>query len=205
MFNKPLKKVMIVVPTDANITSALVPKLIKWSSLGAEVVVVVSSPLIDHARNMGVRHFLKSKKEYLLFIDSDTLPDVDGPQRLLKHKKDIVGGVYSLLVTDKDGNRTTRPSAFEKVFVDRPLTEAVPITRHTGMTKVDVIATGFLLIHRKALEKIPEPWFEFVWLDKEHTQFHGEDVAFSHRAIENGIDIWCDTDAAALHSKTINI
>lgn len=205
MFNKPLKNLFIAIPTECSVDAALVPKLIKWSKQGAEVCVVVSSSLIDLARNKCVKAFLASDKKYLLFLDSDTIPEVDGPERLLKTKRDVVAGVYNLLMGRADGNVVVRPSCFKMIYPTRPLEQSVPISTDTGIQHVEMAATGYLLIHRRVFKKIPEPWFEFEWLDKEHTQFHGEDVYFCHKLWENNISIWCDTGAKALHHKTVFI
>ena len=205
MFKKPLKDVFIAVPTKQDITAALVPKLIKYHELGADVNIIVSSPLVDYARNKCVQMFLKTKKKYLLFIDSDNVPDVDAPQRLLKHKKPIVGGLYNCLMTSRTGQNTLVPSAFALMVAGRPLTDAVTVKPNTGMQKVAMVATGCLLIHRKVFEQMPEPWFTYEWLDARHDAYNGEDVYFCIEAGKRGIEMWCDTDCKVLHLKNILI
>jgi hypothetical protein len=50
--NKPLKDVFIAIPTDSNIDGRLVSKLCYFSTLGAEVAVVISHLLVAYGRNM---------------------------------------------------------------------------------------------------------------------------------------------------------
>ena len=205
MFKKPLKDILICIPTNSSIVAPLVPKLIKWSSMGAEVNIMVSSPLVDYVRNALTRHFLNSKKKYMLFIDSDTMPDVDVPEKLLKHKKLVVGGLYNLLMTGNDGNMISRPSAFSMLFDDRPLHEGISVIPNTGLQKVHVTGTGIMLIHRDVFSKIEQPWFEYKWKDKEHIAFDGEDVYFCKKCEQANIPIYCDTNAKGLHQKSILI
>lgn len=205
MLSKPLKDVFIAIPTNQGIIAGLVPKLIKWSSQGAEVCVVVSMPLVDLARNRCVKQFLASKKDYLLFIDSDTVPDVDGPVKLKKMKKQVASGIYNLLMGDKVNNAVTKPSCFSLVIPGRPMTEAIAVTPNTGIQRVAIAATGFLMIHRSVFETIPQPWFEYRWLDEEHDKFHGEDVDFCYKLEKHNIPIFCDTSAKALHYKSLYI
>lgn len=205
MLFKPLKDILIVVPTDLNIIGSLVPKLIKWSSMGAEVNIVISKPHVDYARNMGVRQFLKGAKKYLLFIDSDTIPEVDGPERLLKAHKPIIGGVYNLLMTDSSGQAAIRPSCYTLVPSTRTLADGVPIIPHTGLQKCAMVATGYMLIDRKVFDKIQGPWFEYRWLDAQHLAFNGEDVDFCQKAEKLGIEMWCDTSVLAKHHKSLLI
>ena len=205
IFTKPLKDILIAVPTNSSVVAPLVPKLIKWSSMGAEVNIMVSSPLVDYVRNALVRHFLTTNKEYLLFIDSDTIPEVDVPEILLKHKKPIVGGLYNLLMTDKNGQMVSRPSGFSLIIEGRPLHEGVSVRPKTGLQRVSITGTGIILIHRDVFSKIEQPWFEYSWKDKEHIVFDGEDVYFCKKCEKVGIPIYCDTDAIGLHQKSILI
>lgn len=204
MLNK-LRNLFIVVITDSDVVGSLIPKLIKWSSMGAEVNIVISRPHVDYARNMGVRQFLKGTKKYLLFIDSDTIPEVDGPERLLKAKKPIIGGVYNLLMSDQQGQAIIRPSCYTLVPNQYTLADAVPIQINSGLQKCTIVATGYMLIDRKVFDKIKEPWFEYRWLDAQHLAFNGEDIDFCQKAETLGIEMWCDTSVLAKHCKQLLI
>ena len=179
-------------------------KLIKWSKDGAEVNVIRGS-LLDHARNLAVKHFLKTKNHTFLFIDDDTVPDVKDLKKLLKHKKDMIGGLYNCVMSKADGSVGTKPSAFTLIPPGIPLMDAVSVIPKTGMQKVVGMGTGYMMVKRHVFEKVAQPWFEFIWVDKAHTAFAGEDMTFCKKVQDAGITIWCDTDCLATHSKELLI
>jgi hypothetical protein len=185
---KPLKDILIMIPTRGTICVPLVPKLIKWCSQGAEVNFVTGF-LVDYARNLAVKHFLTTNKTHLLFLDDDTIPEVDGISKLLSSGKLVVGGLYNLQVDTSDRQSTKlAPSAI--------------VDSQRGLQKVDRIATGFLLIRKEVFEKIPRPWFEFEW-DKNHDSYLGEDYSFCEKVKKAGFDIYCDPFAVAKHYKSV--
>jgi hypothetical protein len=195
-----MNNLLIAIPTKDNIVAGLVPKLIKWAKMGASIMIFESSPLVDYARNKIVRHFLTTDKEYLLFIDSDTIPEIDGPERLLAHKKEVVSGLYNLVMNGKD-SLVSRPSCFTLVLPGKSLTDAVPVQPKTGLQRVVIASGGYLLIHRSVFSLVKKPWFEYEYLDAVHDAYKGEDVVFSNRVEKAGIQIWCDTDVLAGHHK----
>ena len=202
MLRKPLKGLYIAVVTPANgrICTPLVMRLIKWSSMGAEVNVIRGS-LLDHARNLAVKQFMKGKKKYFLFIDDDTIPEVKDIQKLMKHNKAVIGGLYNLLITRIDGTLGTKPSAYTLIPNHTSLDGSVAVIPKTGLQEVIGMGTGYMMIHRNVFMTMPQPWFEFTWVDKEHTAFEGEDLGFCRKASELGFKLWCDTDCQAAHSK----
>lgn len=188
---KPLHNILIMIPAKDNnsVSVQLIPRLIKWKEMGAEINIITGF-LVDFARNQAVRRLLEGKKKYILFVDSDTIPEIDAPQKLLKANKDVVGGIYNLVVDGGiHGEIKIKPSA-DVVGYD--------------LQKVERIATGILLIKRDVFNKIKEPWFEFVW-DEKHTKYIGEDYSFCDKAKQAGIEIWCDPTVIAKHSKTLLI
>lgn len=206
MLNKPLKGLYIAIVTPANgrIVTALVMRLIKWGKQGAEINVIRGS-LLDHARNLAVKQFLKTKNHTFLFIDDDTVPEVKDIKKLMKHKKDMIGGLYNCLLSRPDGSVGTKPSAFTLIPPNVPLMEAVTVQPKTGLQQVVGMGTGYMMVKRKVFEKVPQPWFEMVWADKEHTAFAGEDISFCKKVSDQGFTMWCDTDCLATHSKEILI
>ena len=202
---KPLRNlyIAIVIPSTGRIVAPLIMRLIKWGKMGAEINIVAGA-FLDVARNMAVRQFLKSKNQYFLFIDSDTIPEnVDDLKKLMKYKKDIIGGLYNCVLSKDDGQLTTRPSAYSMIFDSRTLVDAVAVMPKTGLQKVVGMCTGYMMVKREVFEKMPEPWFEFKWADDKHTAFQGEDIGFCEKAIKQGYKLYCDTNCTALHVKEI--
>ena len=132
---KPLKNlyIAIVIPSTGRIVVPLIMRLIKWGKMGAEINIVAGA-FLDVARNMAVRQFLKTKKQYFLFIDSDTIPEnADDLKKLMKHKKDIIGGLYNCVLSKDDGQIITRPSAYSMIFDSKTLIDAVAVQKNTGL------------------------------------------------------------------------
>ena len=123
----------------------------------------------------------------------------------MKHKKDIIGGQYNCLISDTNGMIGTKPSAFTLIPENRHISEAVHVTPKTRHQSVMGLGTGYMMVRRKVFMTMPQPWFEFRWLDKEHSNFEGEDMYFCKKANELGFKLWCDTDCFAAHSKEILI
>ena len=202
MLSKPLKGLYIAIVTNRKIATPLVLSLIRWGKDGAEINVI-SGPLLDHCRNLAVRQFLKTKNKYFLFIDDDTIPNVKDLKKLMKHKKDIIGGVYNCLLSRPNGTIITRPSAYTLIPDRMTLVDSVAVAFNTGLQSVVGMGTGYMMVKREVFEKIPEPWFDFKWADNKHTAFLGEDIGFCMKASEQGIEMWCDTDCTATHSKEV--
>lgn len=202
---KPLRNVVIAIPTRGKVSILLFSRIVHWKERGAEVIFS-SAPFIDNARNKCVESFLKTKRDYLFFVDSDVIPDDDAIERLLKHKKDVIGGWYNLVLgPDMEGRTFQRPSSFETFLTYSNLSESKSITPNSGVKQVVILSGGFTLIHRKVLEAVGSPWFEIVWLGKDRSTFIGEDINFSVKAAKKGFELWCDTNNYAMHFKEMLI
>ena len=189
----PLKDLMIAIPTKGDIHANLALLLTRWALAGA-AMMISSHLLIDHARNQIVKAFLKTDKKWLLMIDADVIPDVLGPETLIKHNKDIISGFYRLI--QRDGSEGEgKAMAMSNAY-------GVP-EGSTGLHECQRLATGYLLINRTVFSKIPEPWFEIIWTNKEHTEFITEDYSFSDKAKEAGYVLYEDLDVKSKHAKTI--
>jgi len=118
---------------------------------------------------------------HILFIDSDMRFPPDTLERLLKHKKDIVGA--NCRQRTQDQWTATKNGKF--------------VSSSKGLEEVDTLGFGVTLIDMNVftgkLRKLPEPWFAMPY----HTQdkkLVGEDVYFCTVAKENGFKIWVDHD-----------
>ncbi|GAH02981.1 unnamed protein product, partial [marine sediment metagenome] len=86
-------KVFIAIPTGGNIHVDLVFFLLNTDKDYDVKVDYVIGNFIAHNRNHLVDRFMQSKYEWLLFIDSDTMPPFDVLD-MTKNGKDICSGVY---------------------------------------------------------------------------------------------------------------
>jgi GT2 family glycosyltransferase len=131
--------------------------------------------------------------DYLLFVDSDMVFSPQGINDLLKHKKDIIGGLYfhrNAPHLPLAGHRTeTGGTKFISEIPDE-------------VFEVDSIGTGFLLISRNVMDEMKieagkDKPFDLRRLPN-GTEL-GEDMAFCLRAKEKGFSIWCDPNIAIGH------
>ena len=158
---------------------------------GSEIFVVAGLPY-DHARNSVVRRMMKSHFEWLLFLDDDVIPPSDVFRRLSSHRREIVSGLYFTRMGK------IQPTVFREA---QPLPYAVDPCPPDKLLEVDLVPGGCLLIHRRVLEKMAPPWFE--WLihreDLPSGERVGEDCFFCRKAREAGFGIYADTSVACAH------
>lgn len=163
-----------------------------------------SGGTFDHMRNMGCVDALKHGFEWLFFLDDDVIPPADTFRRLANHKKDIVSGLYYRR------QEPIHPVAMRFVEVNKQI--GVKWVTHgeltPGLMEVDLVGGGCLLIHRRVLERMKPPWFDWE-IGKEITDdptkaqpFNrmSEDFSFCRRAKhEYGFRVFLDTSVQCEH------
>lgn len=144
--------------------------------------------LIFDQRNSLVRTAVEEKCDYILFIDADMRFPKTTLERLLAHKKDIIGV-----------NATTRmmppkPTARNIQINEDGSVDWLEVfsNKEKGIGKVDAIGCGIMLIKTSCLKNIPQPYFYFEQLLK--GKLLGEDIYFCIKAKDAGIDTWVDHD-----------
>ena|SRR3990167_517853 len=158
-----------------------------------------TSVSIAKQRNDLVKQGLKTDATHFVFVDWDVIPPADAIQRLFRHNKDIIGGVY-----------------YSKDEFDRPLVfknnediEAAPAGwrqenytayQGKGLEKVNLISAGLSLVRREVYEKMLEiPEIKEEGWYHHQTNKYTEDVYFCQLAERAGYEIWCDFDLIAEH------
>jgi cellulose synthase/poly-beta-1,6-N-acetylglucosamine synthase-like glycosyltransferase len=144
--------------------------------------------LIFDQRNSLVRTAVEEKCDYILFIDADMRFPKTTLERLLAHKKDIIGV-----------NATTRMMPPKATARNIQINEDGSVdwleifsNKEKGIGKVDAIGCGVMLIKTSCLKNIPQPYFYFEQLLK--GKLLGEDIYFCIKAKDAGIDTWVDHD-----------
>lgn len=146
---------------------------------------------IDEKRNECVRKFLETDCTHLLFWDSDTVSVPGAIEKLLADDKDIVGAT----IYKKGGDHV--PCFGFWVPEQRIYRTPLPFP-YNQLIPVDMVGTGFMLIKRKVLEKVPPPWFKCY--DKGNAQ---EDIYFCLKAKkEYGFEVYVDTGLSLGHIAT---
>ena len=67
------------------------------------------------------------------------------------------------------------------------------------MVEADVVGAGALLIHRRVLERLPDPWFKFTYEGRDNDEGVSEDFYFCKKAKEAGFTIIVDTAVQCPH------
>jgi hypothetical protein len=196
--DKSKKTVVIAVPHMGKIVAGLETRITQWVMEGNYNVKQMFScinPTYAN-RNHIVQEFLKTNAEYLLMIDSDTVP-LKNPLDMIDYDKDIVGAVYP----------TWKNDAF--IWLACKLREdgayvQYPKGLRTGLKEVDALGTGCILIKRKVLETIPMPFVDKVREGVGDREL-GHDLYFCKRAKEKGFKVWADWGLECEHHKEINL
>ena len=101
----------------------------------------LKSPYVSYARNILTAQFMKSDKDYLLFIDSDVEFEPECALRMVVAQKDIVCTPYRVK-TDKVRYTTTVP--------DNDNVKILP----GGLVEITRGPSGMMLIHRRVFETL---------------------------------------------------
>jgi hypothetical protein len=176
---QPVPLVAIAVPSGDMVHADFAVRLATLClNPGARACIInAKSSLIMVGRNQCVEAARLVKATHLLFLDSDIIFPVDTLTRLLKHDKDIVGGLYVQRVPPHHPLGLTFEGKHEAV---------------TGSLKrMKIMPAGCLLLRLALFDKLAKPWFNTQSLDE---KIMGEDYYFCERASAAGFEIWCDGD-----------
>ena len=132
--------------------------------------------LVADARMLNCSHILQ--------IDSDLSFPPRALQRLLSHKKPVVGATYA---------RRSQPHDNLAVPLNR-----APVQNVTGLTAVDRLPTGMLLIDMEVFEKIKKPYFRFPTTEEceasPNGRIDGEDYYLCDAIRTAGYEVMLDVE-----------
>ncbi|TAJ74722.1 MAG: hypothetical protein EPO51_01305 [Phenylobacterium sp.] len=183
--------------------------------------------MITRARNSLVATTLdNSDATHLMFIDADIGFTPDQVGRMLRFDQDVVAGMYPLKVVD-DSEQAMRRFAEGEPMETAQLRYlgaflAPDLRRETdGFVTAEFAGTGFMLIKRRALERMidayPQLRFTAVhdrarpvespnqyalfdgMIDPESGHYLSEDYTFCRRWRDIGGDVWLDTRSRLTH------
>jgi hypothetical protein len=171
---------------------------------------------VDVARNEVVRAFLQQESEWLLMVDADAKLHPQTLLRLLSWDQPVVGalcfqryGPCMPTVMRGQVNDTadslnalygTQVGEIREWILAHPMmVQSGPVmlepAPEDALTQVDRTGCHCLLIHRRVLEAIPDPWFVGNPM-RRHTQ---EDMTFCDAVRAAGFPIYVDRSVVAAH------
>lgn len=135
-------------------------------------------------RNRIVAEAKKLNCTHVLQIDSDLDFPPYALDRLLRHKKEFVGATYA-----------RRSPPHENLAI--PLNKQ-PEIRASGLTAVDRLPTGMLLIDMRVFDKVTMPYFRFPTQEEcssyPEGNIGGEDYYLCDAVRQAGYDVWLDVE-----------
>ena len=150
---------------------------------------------IVRSRNILRNIALNENYDYFLSLEQDVIPPSDIIERLLKHNKDIVSGVYFGKYI-KGNQKRLVPMLWVAKKGDDSKINYVPVALNyinSGkLLKVNLSGIGCMLINRKVLENI-----NFKYNPELKKQF--DDISFCIDAQNKGFEIFADTNIKCKH------
>lgn len=156
--------------------------------------------LVQRARNDIIQLALEQDVDDLVFIDCDIDWSPEDFFKLLEHDVDVVGGIYP-----KKGDQEEYPV--------KALNNNMTFNEN-GLVEVEGIATGFLRLTKRAIQKVwenseeytephkPKPIRMVFNIDIVNGQLVSEDIIFCMKWRELGEKVWFDPSINLSHVGT---
>lgn len=170
-----------------------------------------NSPRILLNRNLIVKSALESKCDFLLMVDPDMQPDFlanelgaidfwkSSFEFMLRNRGCVIGAPACSGYPKRD------PCVWR---LDPEMDKVVRVTREEAgrqrpcLEQVSAIGTGLMLIDMQIFDKLEQPWFDDVYLDKSKTRLTmSQDVWFCRQVNKAEFPVFCNWSAWAAHWK----
>ena len=195
----PEVDLMIAIPTRGRVR-------MEWALMFRDVVPPTNStwsinviPDLDvvEARNVAAKTAWDNEVDYLFFLDDDTFC---GPQ--------VLRGLHNKMLQNPEWDMLTGITPMKTPDCEPNIYRGDSPGAYWGWTmgetfEIDACGLSCALIKRSALEKVGEPWFDWVETrDGTHTTEMGEDVGFCKKLKDAGGIIYADGSAICGHINT---
>ena len=215
-FKELASKILIVIPhVDDGINKILFRQAAIWGILGTPVADAGGwGGFVELTRGGIVRTFLQYCKdrpniEYCVMIDNDQGVDWDAPYRLAQWGKKVVSGIVCSLSEKKGGVFACVTIKDENGVARFPTVSRTRKLPAQGLKPIESAGTGLLCVHKSVFEAMHEAG-EVPFMIPEAVRVHccqtgnltlGEDMAFSERCRNLGIEMFVDFSVHADHFK----
>lgn len=143
------------------------------------------------SRNILRQKVLDEGYDYLFSLEQDVLPPGDVLDRMVKHKKKIVSGVYFAHNTMPDGSTPLIPLVYK--LIDKKTLTMVPIDEQefasNEIIEVASAGLGCVLIHKDILKEVKFRYENKVF----------DDRFFFIDCYRKGFKVFCDTSIKCKH------
>lgn len=156
----------------------------------------VYSSSISVARNRLAEVFLRNAEtyglEHMLWIDSDMVPPPDAALRLLRRARETGGDMVTALYF-------SRQMPFAPLCWDLDRRRVDPDAGRTDPFEVAACGFGCVLLRRRVLDLVPQPWFDM------NVPGWSEDLQFCEAARGAGARIFIDPTFEVGHLSVVSI
>lgn len=160
-------------------------RVIKDSAEGTRIDRII------RGRNTLRKACLDGEYDYLFFLDTDVIPPTDVLERLVKHKKEVITGVY-LGAANYDGKMEILPVLFSPLPDGRIRTMRIREMLGNKLVPIAAAGLGCCLIQRSVLTNI-------IFCNRGTSATGGEDAAFFKDITRQGITAFADTSVKCFH------
>lgn len=194
-----IKKVYIAIPTTGNIRTELLGFLLNIIHTPNYQIKIDTTSFGDTCgnRNLLTNRFLESDSEWMMTCDSDIIPPMD-ILSMIDESKDIISPVNFAW----KGSELI-PLIMNKVKTGYQINWKL-IKSKNNVLKTDAVGLGCCFIHRRVLEKLKKPHFEFRY-DKKGLLNNDDSFYFCDKVRQIGFNIWVDKRYMTSHFSTVDL
>jgi len=177
----------------AKTVASLLDLVARTKNVDFHILVASKGYTISENRNYCVVQAQKNSSNYLFFVDDDMTFPPDTLERLMSHKKGVVGvNSYSrCLPSSSTVGLLDKNGEYLRPEHHTPWERRIP----KSLFECYFVGAGVCLIDMDVFNKIKKPYFEFITYKK--GEFVGmikvgEDGSFCEKVRAAGEKIWCD-------------
>lgn len=184
-------RTLVAVPCMDNVAAPFAHSLSSMKNEGECFISFIIGSLIYESRNNFCKQALKTKADYVLWLDSDMVFESDVMERMHRHMedgKDIVSGLYFRR------RAPFTPVLYKELGGNGSYVE-YPDYPKDSVFEIGGCGFGCVMLKREVIEAVAFDsgnWFE-------PCDGYGEDLSFCVRAKRAGFKIWCDSTIKCGH------
>jgi len=193
----PAKRLLIAIPSYTGTTDCLaaegfmrlIGNIANIKQKFEVFTSIVKRTPIVLARNRIAKTAIDEKCDYIFWVDDDMVlkPDINILEQLMAHDKDIIAPLFFSRAYPYI------PMIFKRRLIGARFCVYDNIMDYQkGLLKVDGIGFGCVLTKVSIFDKLSKPYF---W----NNDIFGEDLYFCEKAVQAGLEIYCDTTIEVGH------